>query len=51
MKTKAFKIKTFKEISLQCERIFNLHVCGFGTDRMFEMCEQIYFRLLAKNGY
>lgn len=45
------KVKSFSEISMQCERIFMLHMMGFGTERMFSMCEVLFFRVLALNGY
>jgi hypothetical protein len=45
------RVKSFKEISIQCERIFTLHISkGCGTDKMFETCESIYFKVLQKNG-
>lgn len=45
------KVKTFKEISVQCERIFTMHLKGYGTSHMIEICETIYFKLLKTNGY
>lgn len=46
------KTKSFKDISLQCERIFTLHINkGFGTNKMFNTAENIYFRMLQSNGY
>lgn len=45
------KIKSFRDISLQCERIFTLHINGYGTDKMYRLCESIYFKVLEKNGY
>ena len=45
------RVKSFKEISIQCERIFSLHISnGCGTDKMFETCERLYFKVLQKNG-
>ena len=45
------KVKTFNEISAQCERIFTLHISnGCGTEKMFEMVEEIFFKALKKNG-
>lgn len=44
--------KSFNEISIQCERIFTLHISkGFGTDKMFDRCESIYLKLITKFGY
>lgn len=43
--------KSFKDISVQCERIFTLHINGgFGTNEMFHKCETLYFEVLKKNG-
>lgn len=36
-------MKTFKEISAQCERIAKLYYQGFGTKKMIEKCEEIFF--------
>lgn len=45
------RTKTFNEISIQCERIFTLHISqGYGTDKMFQKCETIFFKVLKKNG-
>lgn len=44
------KIKTFKEVSIQCERIFTLHNNGYGTANMLERCEMIFFGIMQKNG-
>lgn len=38
-------MKTFKEISAQCERIMSLFLKGYGTRKMIEKTEQIYFNL------
>ena len=45
------RIKTFNDISLQCERIFTLHIKGYGSNKMYEVCEEIFFKVLKKNGY
>ena len=45
------RVKTFNDISLQCERIFTLHIHGYGSDKMYEVCEEIFFKVLKKNGY
>lgn len=37
-------MKTFKEISAQCERIAKLYLKGYGTKRMYEKVEEIFFR-------
>lgn len=42
--------KSFKEISVQCERIFTMHLHGYGTDTMIEKCETIFFKAMKKNG-
>ena len=45
------RVKSFNEISIQCERIFTLHVSkGLGTDKMYDMVEKIFFKVLKKNG-
>ena len=35
--------KNFKEIAAQCERIFNLYLKGYGTEKMREKVESIFF--------
>ena len=47
MKTK----KTYKEISIQCERISTLYLKGYGTEAMYQKCETIYLKIIAKIGY
>ena len=42
--------KTFEDVSIQCERIITMHLHGYGTKKMIERCETIYFKLLKKNG-
>ena len=42
--------KTFQQISDQCEKIFTLSVMGYGTKRMLEICETIFFNALKENG-
>lgn len=37
-------MKTFKQISEQCERIAKLYLRGYGTKRMYEKVEEIFFR-------
>ena len=44
------KAKTFKDVSIQCERIFTLYINGFGTDKMYQSCESIYFKVYKENG-
>lgn len=45
------RVKSFKDISIQCERIFTLHISnGYGTEKMYHMCERLYFKALQKNG-
>jgi len=36
-------MKTFKQIAEQCERISRLYAKGFGTDKMLEKAESIFF--------
>lgn len=36
-------MKNFKEISAQCERIAKLYYKGFGTKKMIEKVEEIFF--------
>jgi hypothetical protein len=45
------RTKTFKDVSVQCERIVTMHLRGYGTDKMYEFCERVYFKLLTTNGY
>lgn len=40
-------MKTIKEISEQCERIMNLYLKGFGTQKMIEKVERIFFKVYA----
>jgi len=42
--------KTFKDISIQCERIFTLHINGYGSEKMYKMVEEIFFNVIEKNG-
>lgn len=44
------RIKSFNDISIQCERIFSLHLHGYGTEQMIEKCEAIFFKAMKKNG-
>ena len=37
------KEKSFKVISAQIERIYSLYLKGYGTKRMIEKCESIFF--------
>lgn len=37
-------MKTFKQISKQCERIARLYLKGYGTKKMYENVEDIFFR-------
>jgi hypothetical protein len=51
IKIKQKRVKTFNDISVQCERIFTLHISnGCGTEKMYEMVEEIFFNVLKKNG-
>ena len=36
-------MKTFKEICAQCERISKLYTKGFGTKKMLERAENVFF--------
>ncbi len=36
-------MKTFKQIAEQCERIARMYYKGFGTKKMFETAENIFF--------
>ena len=36
-------MKTFKQIAAQCERIAKLYDKGFGTKKMLETAERIFF--------
>lgn len=36
-------MKTFKEICEQCERISRLYGKGFGTEKMLQKAENIFF--------
>ena len=47
IKTK--KVKSFKDVSIQMERIITLYYQGYGNERMYEFCEQVYFKLLKEN--
>ncbi len=38
-------MKTFKQISAQCERIAKLYLKGYGTKKMYEKVEEIFFRV------
>lgn len=42
--------KTFKDVSIQCERIYTLHLKGYGTDTMIDKVEEIFFKAMEKNG-
>lgn len=48
IKTK--KIKSFKDVSIQMERIITLYNQGYGNKKIYEFCEQVYFKLLNENG-
>ena len=50
MIVKTRKIKTWKEVSIQVERIVTLYYKGYGSEKMFHTCENIYFREYEKNG-
>lgn len=36
-------MKTFRQISAQCERIMSLYLKGFGSKKMIEKVEEIFF--------
>lgn len=42
--------KSFKDVSIQMERIITLYYQGYGSEKMYEFCEQLYFKLLKQNG-
>jgi hypothetical protein len=44
------RIKSFQDVCSQCERIFNLHIKGYGSDKMYELVENIFFKVLKQNG-
>ena len=44
------KVKTFKDISIQCERIITLNLKGYGTSKMMQVVETVYFNVLKENG-
>lgn len=44
------RTKSFKDYSVQIERIITLYYQGYGNDRMYTFCEETYFRLLKENG-
>ena len=37
--------KTFRQISDQCERIMRSYLAGYGTTKMIERVEDIFFRI------
>lgn len=45
------RTKSFKDICSQCERIFSMHLHGYGSDKMLEMVETIFFKVIEKTGY
>ena len=47
---KSKRIKSFKDVSIQMERIITLYNQGYGNKRIYEFCEQVYFKLLKENG-
>ena len=44
------RVKTFQDVSIQCERILTMHFHGYGTKTMIERVETIFFEMLKKNG-
>ena len=42
-------MKTFKQISAQCERIMSLYLKGYGSKNMLEKVEDIFFRVYNEN--
>ena len=45
------KVKTYKDYSVQMERIYTLSFKGYGTTMMLEKCEQFFSVIISKNGY
>lgn len=43
-------MKTYKQISAQCERIISLYLKGYGTKRMYEKVEGIFFKVYYTAG-
>ena len=37
--------KTFKQIAAQCERIYKLYLCGYGSSKMVERVENAMFSI------
>lgn len=44
-------MKTFKQISDQCERIMTMYLAGYGTRKMIEKVEEIFFKVYKTAGY
>ena len=40
--------KTAKQIANQCERIMRLYLLGYGTRKMIERAEDIFFRVYGQ---
>lgn len=40
-------MKTFRQISQQCERIMSMYLKGYGTETMRERVESIFFKVYA----
>ena len=38
-------MKTFKQVSNQCERIMRLYLAGYGTAKMIERVESVFFNI------
>lgn len=38
-------MKTFKQISRQCERIISLYLAGYGTKKMIKKVKEIFFNI------
>lgn len=41
-------MKTVKQISEQCERIMHLYLLGYGTEKMLEQAERIFFKVYSQ---
>ena len=45
------KVKTYKDYSVQMERIYTMSFKGYGSAMMLEKCEQFFSVIIQKNGY
>lgn len=44
-------MKTAKEIYAQCERIYAMYLKGYGTKKMIDAVENIFFAVYAEQKY